>query len=72
MTTDDAEKRDDTTLALILRVEKEYDADLIVYFGMISREWDDHIIDRCKECKKRRNVILMLTTLGGTRTPPTE
>lgn len=51
--------------SLIGKVEKHYDSDVVVYFGPITRNWDDYLIDDCQHKKRFRNVLLMLTTLGG-------
>src|SRR5947199_328989 len=55
----------DTVTDLAKKVEAEYSADLLIYFGPIVRNWDDHLIDVCKVRSKKKNVLLMLTTLGG-------
>lgn len=47
------------------KVEQHYDADVIVYFGPIKRNWDDYLIDECKKRERRKNCLLMLTTNGG-------
>lgn len=41
------------------------DADIFAYFGIVGRPFDDEIITLCRERKVRKNVIFMLTTLGG-------
>jgi Serine dehydrogenase proteinase len=51
--------------ALVSRIEAHYDADVVVYFGPIARDWDDYLIDECQQKKRGKNVLLMLTTLGG-------
>ncbi len=51
--------------SLTEKVEAKYDADLLVYFGPVSRKWDDFLIDVCKARDKRKNVLLLLTTYGG-------
>ncbi len=43
----------------------ESNSDLLFYFGDIKRPKDDEIISECGEKKRRKNVTLLLTTLGG-------
>ncbi|MFN2974922.1 P-loop NTPase family protein [Terriglobus aquaticus] len=50
---------------LLKAVRDAYDADILLYVGSIDRPFDDHFIARCKAYKKRPNVLLVLTTLGG-------
>lgn len=55
---------------VIKKVSEHYDADVILYIGPIERPWDDTFIGRVKEFKNKhkkpfKNVILVLTTLGG-------
>ncbi len=40
------------------------DTDMLAYFGGIS-DYDDFIIDQCRERKKRKNILLLLATRGG-------
>ena len=47
------------------KAESDYDADLLVFFGPITRKWDDFLIDLCKGRNKKKNVVLILTSLGG-------
>jgi hypothetical protein len=50
----------------ILRtVRDEYDADVIVFTGPISRPYDDRLIDDVKINKCRTNALLILATFGG-------
>jgi serine dehydrogenase proteinase len=58
-------KTKSTPKNLVDSIEDHYDADLLVYFGPIYRPWDDCLIDLCAKREKRKNVLLMLTTLGG-------
>ncbi len=52
--------------ALTQEVSDAYEkSDILVYFGPVMRPWDDYIIDLCAKRRKRQNVLLMLTTLGG-------
>ncbi|MFO3135500.1 hypothetical protein SCS07_02675 [Legionella pneumophila serogroup 1] len=44
---------------------KEQDADIACYFGNISRDLADVVIDTCRNRKLRKNIILLLTTHGG-------
>src|SRR5690348_9747289 len=50
---------------LIKTASDSYDADIILYVGPIDRPHDDLFITRVKGWKRRPNVILILTTLGG-------
>ncbi|KTD09131.1 hypothetical protein Lgra_2366 [Legionella gratiana] len=43
----------------------EKDADITCYFGKISRDQTDYIIDTCRDRKLRKNISLLLTTAGG-------
>lgn len=54
-----------TVESMAQAVEADYEADVLIYFGGISRPWDDYVIDACKERRKRKNVLLMLTSYGG-------
>jgi hypothetical protein len=47
------------------KVESDFHADVLLYFGPIVRNWDDYIIDICAAKNKKKNVLLILTTLGG-------
>ncbi len=46
-------------------IENHYEADILAYFGPVARGWDDYLIDACRARQKRKNVLLLLTTLGG-------
>lgn len=46
-------------------VREHYDADIVLYYGPISRPYDDFLIDECLKQKRRRNVLLLLYTFGG-------
>ncbi len=50
---------------LVEKVCDEYSADLVLYWGPLIPKWDDFLIDKLKTTKKRKNIILMLTTFGG-------
>jgi ClpP class serine protease len=50
---------------LVRKVSDHYDTDIILYIGLIDRPHDDAFIRRVKALKRRRNVILILTTPGG-------
>jgi hypothetical protein len=55
---------------IIKKVSDKYEADVILYIGPIDRPYDDQFIARIKsfrsaQKKRLKNVILMLTTLGG-------
>lgn len=41
------------------------DADIVVYFGDITREHYDYISSACASRRLRKNVILLLVTFGG-------
>ena len=41
------------------------DADIAFYFGEISRDLADNIINACRTRKLRKNIVLLLTTHGG-------
>ena len=43
----------------------ELDADIIHFNGPIQRPTDQHFIDDCTALRKRKNVLLMLVTMGG-------
>lgn len=54
----------------IKKVSAHYKADVILYIGKIDRPYDDELIHRIKNFRKKQkeklpNVILVLTTLGG-------
>jgi hypothetical protein len=51
--------------ALIKSISDDYDADIFAYVGGIDRPHDDRFIERVKNFRRRTNVILLLTTLGG-------
>src|ERR1700722_12924248 len=50
---------------LIKEISDELDADIFTYVGAIDRPQDDRFITRVKNFKRRPNVLLLLTTLGG-------
>ena len=50
---------------LIKKVSDQYDSDIVLYIGPIDRPFDDKFIERCKGLRRRPNVLLILTTLGG-------
>jgi len=58
-------KTEDDLDVLTQKVEKKYDADLLVYFGPVVRKYDDFLIDLCKSRDRKKNVLLLLTTFGG-------
>ena len=43
----------------------ELDADIVHFNGPIQRPTDQHFIDDCTAQRRRRNVLLMLVTMGG-------
>jgi hypothetical protein len=50
----------------IVDFNAEYpDTDLFAYFGPIRRPFDDEFIEAFERRRKRKNLVLMLTTLGG-------
>ena len=46
-------------------VRAHYDADIILYFGPVVRPHDDFLIDHCPKHRKRKNVLLIISTTGG-------
>ena len=44
---------------------EELDADIIHFNGPIQRPTDQHFIDNCIALRSRKNVLLMLVTMGG-------
>jgi len=46
-------------------VADEYDADILVYFGGIYHDADDHLIDLLLNRERRKNLVFVLTTTGG-------
>lgn len=42
-----------------------YDADVIFYNGMLERPYDHKFIQQCRSRKRRKNVLLVLVTPGG-------
>ena len=44
---------------------EELDADIIHFNGPIQRPTDQHFIDDCIALRSRKNVLLMLVTMGG-------
>jgi hypothetical protein len=51
--------------ALFESAADAHNADILVYFGDIRRPEDDWLYKQCRTRRKRRNVILFLTTRGG-------
>jgi len=43
----------------------ETDSDLLFYFGDIQRPEDDQLLRNCQTKDRHKNVVLLLTTLGG-------
>lgn len=50
---------------LVRTVSDHYDSDIVLFIGRIDRPYDDIFITRVKNWKRRTNVLLILTTLGG-------
>jgi len=50
-------------------VREKYDADIVLYFGPVFRPKDDVLIDECVQKKRRKNVLLIICTLGGDAHP---
>lgn len=50
---------------LVKKVSDHYDSDIIVFVGPIDRPYDDNFIRRVQNYKRRTNVLMVLTTLGG-------
>jgi Serine dehydrogenase proteinase len=46
-------------------VRDKYDADILLYVGTIARPKDDFLIDECVKKKKRKNILLCISTYGG-------
>ena len=46
-------------------VASELDADVLLYNGEIVRQLDRHIIDECIKRQRRKNVLMVLVTMGG-------
>ncbi|HEY1081757.1 MAG TPA: hypothetical protein VGE29_05815, partial [Prosthecobacter sp.] len=46
-------------------VTTHYNADILVYAGPIARAWDDYMISIIRRRQRRKNILLVLTTLGG-------
>ena len=44
---------------------EDHDTDFVVYFGDIGRPQDVFLIDRCRQRRRRKNLLLMLATRGG-------
>ena len=60
MSEDEAEKTFDD------KFEEEYpDTDLYCYFGPILRAFDDEVISDLRQRKKKKNIMVFMTTLGG-------
>ncbi len=48
------------------KFEQEYpDTDLYCYFGPIHRPFDDKVIKNLRERKKKKNIMVFMTTAGG-------
>lgn len=56
---------EDDLQTLIDKLSLKYDADIVVYFGDITRSVDTKLIRNAYERRKRKNVLLMLSTYGG-------
>lgn len=41
------------------------DADIVVYYGDLSRVYDTRILRQCRTRRRRKNVVLVLATFGG-------
>lgn len=52
-------------LTLMNKICDDYDADLVFFFGPVMRPKDDFLIEECPKKHRRKNVILMIATLGG-------
>ena len=50
---------------LTASVVEEYDADVIVYSGELVRPHDERFLVRCHQRSAKPNVLLMMTTYGG-------
>jgi hypothetical protein len=50
---------------VVRTVSDQYDTDIILYIGAIDRPYDDTFIERVVTYKRRKNVLLILTTPGG-------
>ena len=50
-------------------VANELDADVIHYNGAILRDCDRQLIDQCIRRRRRKNVLLILVTMGGDADP---
>lgn len=44
---------------------EEEDLDVILYRGPIRRPYDEQLIELCRNIERRKNVLLILVTLGG-------
>jgi hypothetical protein len=51
--------------AVIDKYANDNNTDILGYFGQITRNADDYIIDLCRNRKLRKNILLVLATLGG-------
>jgi hypothetical protein len=49
----------------IIKYANQFDTDVALYYGEISRNKADQIIDACRERKLRKNIMLILITHGG-------
>ena len=56
---------DEKKSAKELFVEEYPDTDLYLYFGSIRRPYDDYMIDEIINRKKKKNLMLFMTTSGG-------
>ena len=50
-------------------VADKLEADIIFYNGGILRHYDTQLIRRCRNRRKRKNVVLILVTTGGSADP---
>lgn len=44
---------------------KKHDTDIVIYLGEVTRPEDEYLIKQCKRRRKRKNILLILTTYGG-------
>lgn len=52
--------------AAIEAVTEKYDADILVYVGMLIEPDDDRVLNACRRrSRRRKNVLLVLSTPGG-------
>lgn len=57
--------KSETIENLIDEVSHAMDADILIYMGKIKRPYDDKIINDCRTKKSRKNILLILMTMGG-------